>query len=196
MKPILGILLLAAVHTLVQAQTTQTIALRQGWNLISFPGAAGEPHAGPRAQRPVRRSLDQCPLALDLRSHLRSLAPLVPGSELSAASGQGIHVIEPFRGYWIDVALPNLTLTVVGGEATMAGSASRRDGICWVSLQASRPVRAWRRSMRCSAIMFKAPIRRWTSFMPSRRMAACAVGISPSTGAKGFQRRRRGQRRR
>jgi hypothetical protein len=118
MKPILlGILLVAAVQTLAQGQTTQTIALRQGWNLISF-------HVLPDMPTPARvlsglsadpstsiRSLWTYDPTFDLWRHWS------PGDELSAASGQGIHAIEYFRGYWIDVALPNLTLTVVGSEA-------------------------------------------------------------------------------
>jgi subtilisin-like proprotein convertase family protein len=118
MKPILGILLLAGVHTLVQAQTTQTIALRQGWNLISF-------RVLPEPPTPARVLSG---LSADPSTSVRSVWTYdptfdrwlhwSPGSELGAASGPGIHVIEHFRGYWIDVALPNLTLTVVGGEAT------------------------------------------------------------------------------
>jgi hypothetical protein len=106
MKPILGILLLAGVHTLVQAQTTQTIALRQGWNLISF-------RVLPEPPTPARVLSG---LSADPSTSVRSVWTYdptfdrwlhwSPGSELGAASGPGIHVIEHFRGTGLTLPCP------------------------------------------------------------------------------------------
>jgi subtilisin-like proprotein convertase family protein len=109
--------LLQAVGVYGQPSRTQTLQLKQGWNLISFQTLPDNP-------TPVRvmSGLSADP-ALAIRSlwsydsAMEKWLAWSPLGGLSSVPGEGIQTIQFSQGYWLDVALPNLTLRITGTEA-------------------------------------------------------------------------------
>ena len=114
---LLPALVCSTFHVVGQATQTQSVSLRQGWNLVSFRILPDDPtpervlaglSADPATAITSMWTYDGATGAW----RLWSPGSLLKGDVVTAIQALGYH-----RGYWIHAALPNLTLTVTGRES-------------------------------------------------------------------------------